>query len=473
MTTLSLIRRRSTILIALTLLFSIISSSETIVIVSSHQRTDLDLPNFENSSPDAILIQNDVDLAVVSSEGIGSANDPYIIRNLNIDCNEIYTAALQIKDTTKHFIVEDCTLSSYYGITIENIQDSTAIIQDNYISNCDNTGIYLFNADGTLIQNNILIDNNIGINIHQNPDTIAINNSISSNEIGIDIYRSININLTDNEIQGGGISVNLNELSDVENLVISSCTVNSKPILFSLSESDLTVSSDYGQIIIINGSDINIFNQDISNVCTGIFLYHGGNYEVSNCNFNSGSCGIASYSVNKLVVRNCIFASLASGLRVFGADNNHQVYFNDFKDNTRGTSVMYSEKVAIYQNNYQDNARSGVFLDKCKSCNIYWNNFSFNGIDSGFQAYDQDSYEDFTNLWYNNITKEGNYWSDYDPLDDNYTVAGNPENIDLYPFSKPIILVPEITISQSDFWGLIISIMTLFVVLNIIKKRKS
>ena len=143
---------------------------------------------------------------------------------------------------------------------------------------------------------------------------------------------------------------------------------------------------------------------------------------------------------------------------------------NNFENCWDGVFANYPYDLRIFENNFYNNSEAGVSLDSCNIGTIYRNNFTENGYDSGYQAY---NYAGTYVYFYDIINQIGNYWSDYDILDDNYTIAGNPELYDLYPLSEPIILIPEFNMSQLGFWGLIISIMTLFVVLNKTRKRKS
>jgi len=449
----------------ISLIFVMILSTNldtTSIMASVSQQNSEEIIVIKAPLTDGIWIHNDAELIAASSGGIGTPADPYLIKDLVINTTD--TVAIRIEDTTLHFEVVNCTVTASWGIYLDNITSSTAKIRNNTAINCDAVGIYLYHADATWIQENILLNNGRGIEIRNSLVVFINNNYISSQDTGIYIYRSNYASLTDNEMYGDGIGLNFNNLDDLLSLAMSTCTVNSKPILFSKSESDSTISTEYGQIIIINGSNINIVDQSLTNVDQGMIVWYGKNIDVSNCYFSSGDVGIQAYVVDNLVVSDCEFENLSDGIYTGGVINNN-FYQNNFEDNTNGISVSESGAVKIHKNNFYNNTQVGVYIDDSVDCIIYWNNFTDNGDDTGYQAYDGG----IGTLWYNNITMTGNWWSDYSGTG-NYTIQGNPDNnYDLYPLAEPFSIIPEFPVS---FWLIFASVSFLTIVIPVLRKRK-
>jgi parallel beta-helix repeat protein len=291
-------------------------------------------------------------------------------------------------------------------------------------------------------------------------------NILIDNTYGIYNYRSTNVNLTGNDLFECGIKLNFNSVVDMETLTIVNCTVNSKPVLYSKSENGLTITEKYGQIIIMNGTNIHVMNQTLTNVELGLDVWYSEDIEITNCSFR-GYQGIQFLASNTLNVTGCEFKYVDYGIELSG-NTDILIFDNNFDGGGYGVYASEVTKMNIYKNNFNNNYWEGVNLESCGDCIIYWNNFTGNGYVSGNQAYDSFPITDHENLWYNNVTNEGNYWSDYSGTG-SYTIPGDPDNVyDLYPLSGPY-LIPEFS---SNLWLILTSIIFSIAVITVLRKRK-
>jgi len=133
---------------------------------SINQATDLHnpSPNYSNYPEyipysEFISINNDEDFLDYNITGLGTKEDPHIIENIVLD-EEEYDNSIAVRDTTKHFVIRNCTLRGWWHcIFIENVKEGTANI-------CNNTcfvyppelgsieiGIYITNG-ATIRRNN-------------------------------------------------------------------------------------------------------------------------------------------------------------------------------------------------------------------------------------------------------------------------------------------------------------------------------
>ncbi len=102
---------------------------------------------------DFIQIHSDVGFETLNLEGDGTEMQPYILEDLVIDTNNLI--GISVKGTTKHFIIQNCTISSSgTGISLINLLNGTATIHNNSLINNDDYGIYLDNASSSLISQN-------------------------------------------------------------------------------------------------------------------------------------------------------------------------------------------------------------------------------------------------------------------------------------------------------------------------------
>jgi len=400
----------------------------------------------------SIYVHNNAELQSLAiscsgSPGSGTPGDPWIIRDLVIDTTD--TLSLRIDDTTEYFEILNCTVTASWGIYLYNLADSTARIKNNTVINCDAYGIYLNKANGTWIEENNLIDNSRGIVIDNCYLTYIMENYCSNQDAGIFIRDSPYASLTNNVLVGDGIDFDFDNLDDMLTVVSSGNTVNGKPFILSESVTDSSYTEDFGQIIVVNGSSVSIYNQEIIDVDIGIAVYYSDLIHIDSSTFSDGDSGIYLVESTNCIILDCLFYDISDGIHIDNC-NYTTIRNNNFDNCWDGIFANYPYDLRIFENNFYNNAYSAINLDTCTIGTIYQNNFTINGGFSGNQAYDYDGTYVY---FYDPINLIGNYWSDYDPSDDNYTVAGNPGNFDLYPLTEPIILIPEFNLSQLGFWG--------------------
>ncbi len=168
-----------------------------------------------------IRINNDTDLANIAVSGDGSAENPYVIENYEIDANGS-GPAIYIGNTTAHFTVRNCTLyntsgqtslsynlylinaglaiynstnvsvenvsvrDSYYGILMKFAGKDNLTVANSTISGCT-YGIYnsYYPAKGAKVYGNS-ISGSIQAAIYSSGNMVLENNDVSSCSVGID-----------------------------------------------------------------------------------------------------------------------------------------------------------------------------------------------------------------------------------------------------------------------------------------------
>ncbi|WP_455392626.1 NosD domain-containing protein [[Eubacterium] cellulosolvens] len=228
--------------------------------------------------------------------GSGSMIEPYIIDNWAIDGSN-YGYCLYIGNTTKHFIVRNCTLHNaggnsytYYwntGLVLYNVTNGTAQ-NDTIIANTGNgtliqisnnctlkknsnitmntyEGIFLKDSEHiNIVQNNISNNIGVGITIQGSDDNTFINNSINSNQdSGLYISSSSKWNtITGNDIIGNmnnGIRIGSN--SDYNTIFENNISNNQFGILIDSGEDNEiiynTFDSNLKEAVNLTGSSIN------------------------------------------------------------------------------------------------------------------------------------------------------------------------------------------------------------------------
>ena len=305
--------------------------------------------------------------------------------NNNITSNQIYS-------------------NSHHGICFDSYSNNNQITTCTVYNNSYD-GILLWYSSENQIANCVVCNNlYFGIYLGYSSDNNITNNIFTNN--GIYIWGSL-----DDCIQ-----------------IIENNTVNGKPLYYFLNEDGTTLDNiEVGQLILVNCTNFNIKNLDISYTDVGIVLLYSSDDNITNCELYDNDYGIvlSSSSNNKLTA--CT------------------VYNNSYD----GIYLWYSSNNIITYCDITDNADYGVYIYYSSSYPSNYNIFHHNNfVDNGQNAYDI-----HTNYWDDDYPSGGNYWSDYtggdlysgenqdqegsDGIGDTpYIISGNG-NQDRYPLMCP------------------------------------
>jgi parallel beta-helix repeat protein len=297
--------------ISISLITSICVSSGAIGDVNADSVSSITL----TASP-VIRVNNDTELAsLIASEhwnGSGSASNPFIIENLDINATG-NDSAIYIGNTTAHLIIRGCsvygatkTIGYYHqessGILLNNVRDCTVYnnscsannrgialiassinnIITNNSCNGNSMGITLMSSSNNSIENNHCNGNGLmGISLYlSDGNSITNNDCVNNGMIGINLYGSTNNGIMNNNFSANTMGVLLSSLSNYNKIMNNKCNANNPYGLFLTLSSNNTISSN-----ICNGNTI-----------YGIILSSSSKNIVSNNNCNSDGIIIDSNS---------------------------------------------------------------------------------------------------------------------------------------------------------------------------------
>ncbi|MFW9905757.1 MAG: NosD domain-containing protein [Candidatus Thorarchaeota archaeon] len=337
---------------------------------------------FGSSLGSGIEILSDTDFPKYSSTGRGSKDDPYILSNYYLSDEFI---GLTIQDTSKHFVIINCTIDMCYeGIHLENVAAGTATIWGNTIFQQDcwvwetgpHAGITIQSSPGINISNNLIYEaGSEGILIENSEGCYIADNVISKQYTGISLESSVSSVIYNNSLTACVEAISCFE-SDFINVTKNNCQNNYKLAIN-------IISSNFAQIV--------------DNYC-----------------FNTSrdywfSSGITLDSSINCTVKNCTIIDSYQGIYT-SSTSNCQIYFNHI----------------------EDNSEYGVIItDNAESTTIYLNSFINNNLDGISQASDNGT----SNYWYYSNLEQGNYWSDWNGTG-SYSIAGSANAVDMYPLSE-------------------------------------
>jgi len=328
--------------------------------------------------------------------GSGSYDDPYIIKDLEINAGGSGSCIL-IENTDEYFIIANCLCyfsgNANAGITLNNVHNGTLINND--CSDNISYGIKLVNSENNTISGNTANSNYVGIIIDvSNNNTISgntannndeegisisnysCNNTISNNTAnyngnkGIEItFYSCNNTISNNTVYDNeNIGIYLDERSD-GNIVLKNIVNNNLDgigMFYScyhntISKNTANYNSESG--IIIHGSfSPRYFNNTISN-------------NTANYNGNKG-IEITFYSCNNTISNNIANYNFWAGITIDEECDYNIVSSNNVNYNRDGIYMYYGTENIILDNVANYNSGSGIRLN---SYCIY-NNISGNTV---------------------------------------------------------------------------------------------
>jgi len=260
------------------------------------------------------------------------------------------------------------------------------------------------------IQGIILLD------VHES--TIANSNISDNSFMGISMEDSTHNTLTENEMVNNGLVITGNSLEFWNTHEIdSSNTVNDSPVRYLKDETDVTVDTNAGQVILAN--------------CEGV--------TVEGMELNDGTVGITlGFSDDNYISDNTLSGNLA-GIASFYSEGN-QIIENEIDDNLVGMMLNNSDGNNIFNNRISNNDDGGIQVFNSNDNQIYLN---------AFIANDNQAFDNGDNDWDAGDPAEGgdggNFWSDYygddrgDGIGDvPYEIDGD-DNQDNYPWIEPFM----------------------------------
>ena len=338
----------------------------------------------------------------VNGGGSGTADDPYIIENWDINASS--ANGINIENTTAHFIIRNCLVENggslyHAGIKLDNVVNGRV---ENCTSGNNYIGIWLSSSSNNTLTNN-RCENNIvyGIRLYLSSNNTLTNNTCFNNWSGIYLYHSPNNTLTNN-----------------------------------------TCSNTSPNGIYLRYSDNNILSNNIcSNNYDGICLEYSNNNTLSSntCSYNSN--GIYFEYSNNNILSNNTCSNSYNGIFLY----------------------LYSDSNRI-KNNTVENNGYGIYIYHYTSGNrIYYNNFVNNGIQAydNSSNYWDDGYPSGGNYWSDYAGVDENHGENHDiPGSDGigdtpYYISGG-SNLDRYPLMSPwapIVRGVEVSISHVENSG--------------------
>ncbi len=264
------------------------------------------------------------------------------------------------------------------------------------------SGVYLhFYGSGchnNRLTNNTLIRNgNYGIRIEESHDNVATHNEIEGSRYGIRIEDSTNNQLNNNTIHGKGMIMLGTTISHFIQTITVDNMIDDRPIYYYKHQSNETIPTDAGQIVLVNCSLMKVQNCQLASGTVDVSLFYSNNNTlINNTAENNNYCGFfVKYSSNNTFTNNSV------------------------NNNNRGISLDESHNNTLTDNNVNDNDGFGIKLIGS------YDNTLINNTANGHNSYGVHLQGSINNTLSNNTASNNGDYGFYLENSDNNTLMNN------------------------------------------------
>jgi parallel beta-helix repeat protein len=281
------------------------------------------------------------------------------------------------------------------GIYLQSYSDHSTI-KYNIIENNSNYGIHIYGYSSNLVENitmtfNTIRYNSVGIYSYFGTNNKITQNTISNNshlywgDTGIYLSASGSNTINDNFLYSNGIYVTGAITQTIQQSVVNN-NIDGFPVYYLANQNSMTISSQAGQIILINSTQISISNQVFNSKGYKLIdLYSSSEIQIfdNEFYFNKKEC-IYIYGSDHVSVNENIFVS-NSDYNIYGLSSDNNTYDNNEIRNSISHGI-YSETSddVIIRYNILENNSNGIYFISVTHSKLHYNEINQN---RGFGIY--------------------------------------------------------------------------------------
>jgi parallel beta-helix repeat protein len=411
---------------------------------------------------DNVLDENNDGIYLINSD------DNSIVGNEIRSCNH---KAIVLWFSENNEVSENMILRNTYGICLEE-SSANIVLLNTLIGN--EYGIRLFYSNDNIISSNIVKKNNQGISLMQSSSNNIIFNNLFDNDInvideGVNFWNSDEVTFSKNIIGGpfiggnfwsdySGIDENVDGLGDTPYVIsIINNNLDNYPLLYSWSTQCVFVDDDYTSSTLGWGyNHFETITQGVSVVEEyGTVFVNSGVYNeqigipkpMALVGENKHSTVINGYgvlahpalrigndniSVQGLTIKGITAVCLR---QVQGCALQDSI----IKESNVGIQLQDSSHENIFSQNIITGNMKGINVDASSENNVFYHN--------DFVVNEMHAFDRSFNTWYNEEIQQGNYWDDYNGVDEDgdgigdtpYEILGGLGgfNQDMFPLMDP------------------------------------
>ncbi len=258
----------------------------------------------------------------------------------------------------------------------------------------------LVNCIRVTLQDGVFDAADIGIAVYYSSNCTVNSTSVSDNYIGIWLYSTNSSNIVDNTLVNNGIVVTGWDLSNWVHSFTGNL-VNSKPLGYFLNQSALIIDgSAYGQVVVVNCTDVLVEDGVFLNSSQGIALVFSPDSEVINNTVVDGYYGIRIQNcTGSHIENNTISGSLTTGFLLYNS-NQCSLTNNTWESNYYGLYLRNSMDCTLNMSRIRG-GRIGIYPRQLERLNLSYN--LIEDTHCGIKVYDVEDCKINDNIVSNNL----------------------------------------------------------------------
>ncbi|MHA1200271.1 MAG: NosD domain-containing protein, partial [Candidatus Heimdallarchaeaceae archaeon] len=311
--------------------------------------------------------------------------------------------------------------------------------------------------------------NLVGIKIHVSDNCEVLRNLVTNHPnylstAAVYLWYAGSSIVNGNNLSSGGFYI----YKDWELLSLENNLIGGRQFGFFVHEENLELMEHiYSQIILYECANVNISFQIIQNVTIGIQLYNCVKIYIHDCSLYNNRHGIKINRGGDHIINSNELRKNYLGLYSYLSLNN-SISYNMLKENTAfGLCLFFCERNIIHHNLFIDNNLG----------NPMFSHYSASFQSQAFDETRENILASSMDIWYDEETKQGNYWNDYtfscSDSSIEYRIAADPIThsyfyVDSYPLFIDMsgCYTPSTTSSVFSFVALLILLPAVVYVLR-------
>jgi parallel beta-helix repeat protein len=252
------------------------------------------------------------------------------VRNLEFTNN---FEGMLLVDTT-HSLIENCSFRNNDGHGMYLISCSNDTVRSCVFQNSFFDGVFLYTASRNTLENCSYAGCIDGVSLDSSHANTIKGQTVNQCSVGISLDSSKGNTLKENNMDHCGLKIAGNSLADFINFADTSNVVNEKPLYYVVNESNLTIPSDAGQVILVN--------------CTGC--------NASKLNLSAASVGIElAYAQGNTIAHNILNQNSVVAIYLDGSNHDNIITDNGVQENNYGVDVVFSHDNLLQGNRFTKN----------------------------------------------------------------------------------------------------------------------
>lgn len=372
--------------------------------------------------------------------------------NFTVRYGDLHNNGIELRHSTNNYVVNNVITNGSIYIVWSSWYNR---VENNNVSFGGPYGIYLTESSYNEVRGNYVWNTSFGgIMSRRSMYNVIADNYVGWNKwYGIELDWSTYNEVTNNRIFNHGIFIDGNEpLHYNSHTILSDNLANGRPIYYYKNCNGIDIDGiPVGNLILVSCNNVMIRNLQISDVDRGIEVAYSTNINITGNSLSNSYEGIYFYSssINSIVGND--ISNNYHGMYIFWSSNDNlissntvtssiwysiwiressgnDIMGNNIHHNDGGIDIFMSDNIDVVGNDIWNDG-GGIGISSSSNCRVYHNNI----IESG-------GYSDpfYTNFWDDGYPSGGNFWGDYDGVDNcsgaNQNICPDPDDIGDTPY---------------------------------------